>query len=60
MAYIKEFRRPETRHIHSEQMPIDNNNPWDNPTVKAKTSNQENFFKAHINYCYYYYSNKYK
>ena len=48
MAYIKEFRRPETRHIHSEQTPTDNNNPWDNPTVKAKTSSQENFFKAHI------------
>ena len=48
MAYIKEFRRPETRHIHSEQMPTDNNDPLDNPTVKPRTSSQENFFKAHI------------
>ena len=48
MAYIKEFRRPETRHIHSEQSPTSNNDPWDNPTIKPKTSGQESFFKNHI------------
>ena len=40
MAYIKEFRRPETRHIHSEQMPTDNNKtPIETDKKKDKKEN---------------------
>lgn len=48
MAYIQNFEKPETKHSRFQNVAKSNYNPWDNPTVKPKTSKQESFFKSHL------------
>ena len=48
MAYIKNFEKPETKHQRMSQVPTSNYDPWDNPTVKPSSKNQNDFFHEHI------------
>lgn len=48
MAYIKNFEKPETKHQRMSQVPSSNYDPWDNPTVKPSSKNQNDFFHEHI------------
>lgn len=48
MAYIKNFERPETKHIRLDNGITDNNNPWDNPTVKASNDGQQELFRKNL------------
>lgn len=46
MAYIKNFEKPETKHQRMSQVPTSNYDPWDNPTVKPSSKNQNDFFMS--------------
>lgn len=48
MPSYKNFETKESLHNRKAGTGTDNYDPWDNPTVKAKTDVQDSFFKTHI------------
>lgn len=48
MAYIQNFEKPETKHARMSRAPTSNYEAWDNPTVKATSKGQKDFFHTHI------------
>lgn len=48
MPSYKNFESKASLHNRRASSVTDNHDPWDNPTVKAKTDVQDSFFKGHI------------
>ena len=48
MPSYKNFETKESLHNRRTGSATDNYDPWDNPTVKAKTDVQDSFFQTHI------------
>lgn len=48
MGVPLKHKTAEYHHIADENAFSSNNDPWDNPTVKPKTSRQDSFFSEHI------------